>query len=232
MTEPWREIPVADDGTPLAADGVVPREVDGITVYSHAPLVPIDSLHPHPENPREGDVGAISESIRHNGFYGECIAQASTRAIAIGNHRWLAARALGMSQVPALLPDIDDDTALRWMLADNRASDLASYNEAQLADTLTRLQQDSDRALTGTLFSASDLDDLLALLNGVPWEGKSEPHEQVVGKVQDALRRERLSVDLDKPLFARFRAIVAPGDAERIALAVEAYEAQGSKAPE
>ena len=208
----------------MGVEAVEVREVDGIKVYSHAPLVRIDSLNPHPQNPREGDVGAITESIQHNGFYGECIVQEGTRYIAIGNHRWRAAKSIGMTEVPAILADIDDDTTLRWMLADNRASDLASYNEAALVETLTMLQKDSARALEGTLFSGDDLDDLLAILNGVPWEGKGEPHEQVVGRVQDQLRKERLSCDLDPALMQRFRTIPAPGDAERVAIAVEAWE--------
>jgi len=33
-------------------------------------LVPTADLTPHPSNPRNGDVGAISESIGANGFYG------------------------------------------------------------------------------------------------------------------------------------------------------------------
>jgi hypothetical protein len=32
-------------------------------------MVGVNSLHVHPANPRQGDVGAIFESIEHNGVY-------------------------------------------------------------------------------------------------------------------------------------------------------------------
>lgn len=51
----------------------------------------IESLEPHPANPREGDVGAIVESIRANGFYGAILGQKSKRRIIAGEHRWRAA---------------------------------------------------------------------------------------------------------------------------------------------
>lgn len=38
--------------------------------------LPVDALEPHPDNPRRGDVDAIAESIRHNGFFGAVLVQA------------------------------------------------------------------------------------------------------------------------------------------------------------
>jgi hypothetical protein len=75
--------------------------------------VPIGSLKPHPRNPRRGDVGAIQASIGHHGFYGAVVAQRSTRRILAGNHRWLAAQAAGLTEVPVAWVDVDDEQTQR-----------------------------------------------------------------------------------------------------------------------
>ena len=121
--------------------------------------VPIGQLAQHPRNPREGDVGAIVESIQHNGFYGAVVAQRSTGHVLAGNHRIKAAHDVGMKEVPVLWVDVDDETALRILLADNRTNDLASYNDESLADLLTELAE--SLGLEGTGYDGDDLDELL-----------------------------------------------------------------------
>jgi hypothetical protein len=143
-------------------------------------LVPIDSLNVHPRNARQGDVGAIHESITQNGFFGACLVQKSTRTIIAGNHRYMAAEAAGMDQVPVIWADVDDDRALRILLADNKTNDDASYDDAKLADILTELAALSD--LSGTGYNGDDLDrlisdlggDLGAAIGGLPSGDKSE----------------------------------------------------------
>ena len=122
--------------------------------------VPIDDLIRHPDNPRQGDIGAISASIEVNGWYGTVVAQSSTGRVLAGNHRIEAARHLGMTEVPVYWVDVDDATARRIMLADNRTNDLATYDDAVLAELLTALAEDDD--LFGSGYDGDDLDDLLA----------------------------------------------------------------------
>jgi len=43
--------------------------------------VHIDNIKPHPANPNDGDVAAIAESIRQNGFYGRVVVRDSTGKI-------------------------------------------------------------------------------------------------------------------------------------------------------
>ena len=126
--------------------------------------VAIDAVRPHPSNPRQGDIGAIHQSIDANGFYGAVIAQKATGHILAGNHRWQAARQAGATEVPVTWVDVDDDHALRILLADNRTNDLASYDDSALADVLKELQE-STGTLAGTGYDGDDLDDLLAELN-------------------------------------------------------------------
>ena len=116
----------------------------------------LTSLTPHPENPRRGDVGKIRDSIEASGFYGALLVQRSTGHVLAGNHRLLAARAEGLTSVPVIYLDVDDDAARRVLLADNRTADLATYDEGDLAALLTSLPD-----LTGTGYTSEDLAKLI-----------------------------------------------------------------------
>src|SRR5262245_54891000 len=112
-------------------------------------LVDVALLEEHPENPRRGDVEAIVTSIVKNGWHGALTVQRSTRRVVVGNHRLRAARQLGMSKVPVLWEDIDDDEARRKLVGDNRASEFGHWDEDALAEML-RVQSPED--LAGMLF--------------------------------------------------------------------------------
>lgn len=141
-------------------------------------LVPVHMLSAHPENPRQGDIGAIYESIQANGFFGTIVAQRSTGFILAGNHRFQAAIEAGISEVPVVWVDVDDDRALRILLADNRTNDLASYDEGALAELLKRVLSTTD-TLAGTGYEPEDLDDLLQRVEGSLPEPGDAPVEDV-----------------------------------------------------
>lgn len=124
-------------------------------------LVALGDLKPHPDNPRKGDTKAIAESIEENGFFGAVLAQKSRKRILAGEHRWKAAKARGEKQVPVIWLDVDDDRALKILLADNKTQDLASYDEAALLAVLDDLGADA-AALAGTGYSMDEYEDLLA----------------------------------------------------------------------
>ena len=119
----------------------------------------LDALLPHPMNPRKGNVDKIVESIKVNGFYGVIVAQKSTKYILAGNHRWQAARHLDLASVPVMWIDCTDAEAKRIMLADNRMSDLAGYNQDSLQDLLRSVVSDGD--LRGTGFDMKDIQTLI-----------------------------------------------------------------------
>jgi DNA modification methylase len=121
----------------------------------------IDELHTHPSNVRQGDVGAISESLEAHGQYRSIVYQQSTKRILAGNHTWKAAKALGWTHIAATPVICDDEQALRILLADNKANDLASYDEPELIQLLKQLA-DTDEGLLGTLFDGDELDLLIA----------------------------------------------------------------------
>lgn len=120
----------------------------------------ISDLTPHPKNPNLGDVGAIHTSIEANGFYGAILVQKSSGYILAGNHRVIAAEQAGAKQVPIMELDVDDDTALRILLADNRIAALAHNDDIQLAELLQEIAARED--LLGTGYDGDDLDQLLA----------------------------------------------------------------------
>jgi site-specific DNA-methyltransferase (adenine-specific) len=147
--------------------------------------VRIDELEPHPANPRQGDVGLIHSLIEENGWYGVIVAQRSSGRILAGNHRWKAAKAAGMSELPVAYLDVDDDRAERILLADNRSNDLASYDDHALADLLQTLTA-TDHGLLGTGYDGDDLDQLLHDLNGdQPTGPLADPEPSVPEQAQE-----------------------------------------------
>ena len=91
-----------------------------------------DHIKPHPDNARRGNVDAIRQSIQANGFFGSLVVQRSTGHILVGNHRFRAAQAEQLPEVPVMFIDCDDDEAKRILLADNRTSDLGVYDDELL----------------------------------------------------------------------------------------------------
>jgi len=123
--------------------------------------VRIDDVRPHPKNVRQGDIGAICESLQAHGQYRAIVAQRSTGLILAGNHTWKAAKQIGWRDIAVHFIDCDDDQAMRILLADNRANDLASYDDAALLEALQQIAV-SQQGLAGTLFDNDALDDLAA----------------------------------------------------------------------
>ena len=134
--------------------------------YELDPAVPIDHLRPHPENPNDGDVGAIVDSIQTVGFYGVVTAQKPRNGrkngrILAGEHRWRAAKAEGAESIPVSWLDVDDEEALRIVLGDNQIARLAMLDRAAQAAALEALTQTS-LGLAGTGTDGDDLDSILA----------------------------------------------------------------------
>ena len=126
-------------------------------INTRTKLVAVDSVHPHPDNPRVGNVDAITASILANGFYGTVIVREGTDDILAGTHRWKAAQQAGLSKIPVTYVDVDEATARRILLADNRTSDLGGYDDDALASLLGSVATD----LVGTGYTDADLNRLL-----------------------------------------------------------------------
>ena len=157
----------------------ITRKAKGV-VFRHGPLrriiprmaeirttttgrVPIDTVRPHPKNARQGDVGAICASIERFGFLGSILARQSDGAILAGAHRWQAAKALGLTEIPVSWIECDEAEALAIILADNRSHDLGSYDDARLAALLSETLDGDPEALEAAGYDGDDLAEMLAL---------------------------------------------------------------------
>ena len=134
------------------------------------------SVQPHPRNVNVGDVGAIYGSIEHNGFFGTLVVQRSTGHILVGAHRWLAAKQAGYAELPVTWVDVDDATALRIMLADNRTARLGHDDPPSLAALLQEIMVDAG-TLDGTGFDAGALDELLTDMGLAAGDAGDDPGE-------------------------------------------------------
>jgi ParB-like chromosome segregation protein Spo0J len=141
-------------------------------------LVSVDAVRPHPRNVNEGDRAAIRESLKENGFWGSLIVQRSTGYILAGKHRWEEATAAGYAELPVTYVDVDDATALRIMLADNRTGRLGADDDAALAALLQEIAADAG-TLAGTAF---DDDSLAVLLKSLEPPPPPPPPEEPGGK--------------------------------------------------
>jgi ParB-like chromosome segregation protein Spo0J len=176
-------------------------------------MVPVATLHTHPLNPRRGNVAVIAESVKTNGFYGAVVVQQSTNYILAGNHRYLAAIQEQADEIPVLWVDVSDEEAKRIILADNKTSDLADYDEQSLGAILAELVQ-TELGLTGTGYGSTEADEILASLAG-EWD------EDVVNRGHQ--KRENGSDAIERVVVHAPRSII--GDVKTaIAAAVESFD--------
>jgi ParB-like chromosome segregation protein Spo0J len=104
----------------------------------------VDSLHPDPLNPRQHNdkqVHQIANSIRIFGFNVPVLVDLHRNVIA-GHGRLLAAKLLGMTEVPTICLDHLSPHQLRaFMIADNKLSENSSWDDVLLAEQLKTLSE-------------------------------------------------------------------------------------------
>ncbi len=135
--------------------------------------VELNQIKTHPANPRRGDLEVIKQSISTNGFYGSVVVNKRTSHILAGNHRYMAAKALGYDKVPVTWIDVGEHEEKRILAADNRTSELGSYDETILTDLLKEL--DEEDMLEGTGYTDDDLESLMSELELMNDEESESP---------------------------------------------------------
>jgi len=132
--------------------------MEKVTVLRTA-LVPITSVTRHPENARKGDTARIEASLRAHGQYAPVVVHEPTGYIVKGNntHRVLA-DVMGRAEIMATFISCSEAQARAILVADNRSSDDATYDETGLLALLEQTERDGLLAATG--YSQADLDDL------------------------------------------------------------------------
>lgn len=134
----------------------------------HAPTLdvvtlPIAGLVVRDGNPRRSDVRAIADSLAAFGQYKPVVVNRRDSRVIAGRAVLAAAQSLGWESIAAAYVDVDDETARRIELRDNRCSDLATYDDAELLALLESLPD-----LEDTGWTSSDLAELAATLGDEP----------------------------------------------------------------
>ncbi len=203
----------------------------GIVTQRYEPAVPVGHIEPHPLNPHEAELEPIRGSIQDNGFYGAVIVQESTGHIVVGEHRWRSAIEEGADTIPVIYADVDDATAMRIMLADNRTSDLASYDITKQAAALQKLvEQRDEEALKAAGYSADEYASIVrgadSLIAEADEQGQASAKAAKPPGLKDAFTLVtvgRFKAHVEKNTFADWYAdlIVELGTEDHDALAAE-----------
>ncbi len=177
---------------------------------------PIEDLKPDSANPRRHtrkQVRQIAESIKAFGFNVPILIDRHGNIIA-GHGRWLACRELGFTEVPTLCLDhLTPAQARAFMIADNRLTEIAVWDDRLLAQQLKELTLvglDFDIEAIG--FAMGEIDLRIASLDD-PAGVEADPADVVpqipaapLSKLRDMwlLHRHRLLCGsaLDSALFA------------------------------
>ena len=112
----------------------------------------VKSLKHYPGNARKGNVPLLVESLKELGQFKPLVVWRKNRQVLAGNHTLKAARALGWETVDVVFVDVDDETALRINIADNRSNDVATYDLELLGKQLLMIKN-----LKGTGYSPDDV---------------------------------------------------------------------------
>ena len=138
------------------------------------------SLKPDPRNPRvhtDKQVRQIAKSIESFGFNVPILIDDQQMVIA-GHGRLQAARKLGWDTVPAIrLSHLTEAQRAAFLIADNRLTENASWDERMLGEQLKFLSElDLDFDLEAIGFEVPEIDLLIDGLSAVP---EAEPDDRV-----------------------------------------------------
>ena len=108
--------------------------------------IDVDRITPNPEQPRlamdEVSLEELASSIREHGVLQPILVRPLDDGefqLIAGERRWRASRAAGLGTIPALVEEIDDDTALEISIIENlQREDLSPLDEASMYDRMVR----------------------------------------------------------------------------------------------
>jgi ParB family transcriptional regulator, chromosome partitioning protein len=172
-------------------------------------LVPIDRIEPNPEQPRlaldEVTLEELAASIREHGVLQPILLRPIDDGrfqLIAGERRWRATRIAGLPTIPALVEDIDDDTALEISIIENlQREDISPLDEAAMYDRMIREHGYSIRRLADKLGKDKGyLENRLRLADAPPeiralvsLRKDTLSHAYELMKVEDPRKRRRLA---------------------------------------
>jgi ParB family transcriptional regulator, chromosome partitioning protein len=121
--------------------------------------IDVDRITPNPEQPRlvfdETSLEELAASIREHGVLQPILVRPLEDGefqLIAGERRWRASKAAGLPTIPALVEEIDDDTALEIAIIENlQREDLSPLDEASMYDRMVREHGYSVRRLAQKL---------------------------------------------------------------------------------
>jgi len=125
-------------------------------------LRPIDEVKPYQGNPRHNDaaIAPVAASLKEFGFRQPIVVDADG-VIVVGHTRWLAAKKLGLSEVPIHVADLTPTQARAYRITDNATAAIAQWDETLLPIELGELKTaDFDLKLLG--FDEEELSRLMS----------------------------------------------------------------------
>ncbi len=172
-------------------------------------IVAIDRIEPNPEQPRlafdEASLNELAASIREHGVLQPILVRpldALRYQLIAGERRWRASTIAGLTTIPALIEEIDDDTALEIAIIENlQREDLSPLDEAAMYDRMVREHGYSIRKLADKLGKDKGyLENRLRLADAPPEvralvsvRKDTISHAYELMKVEDPKKRRRLA---------------------------------------
>lgn len=166
-----------------------------VTFIGQKEINPWD-LTPHPENPNQGDVNAIAESLEQFGQYRSVVAT-TDNVILAGHHVVQAAKNIGMKLLRVDVVDADENSARRILLADNRLADLGPGPDME---RLLEVLMNIDGEFPGTGYDDHYLQMLEETLTGAPSLDDLEKEAGGPPEGDDFMQRVVLVVDSETML--------------------------------
>lgn len=141
----------------------------------------IDALVENPRNPNthpEEQIIRLMASLRVNGLYKPVLARRANRMLIAGHGIRQAAMRLGWTTLRVVFWDVDQVTADRTMLGDNRLGELSRPNQDRVAELLREIPEDD-------WLSVGFSDDEAAKLMSDLRDGEIQVYEVDAGIVHD-----------------------------------------------
>ncbi len=172
--------------------------------------VPIDRIEPNPDQPRtrfeQAALDELTASVREHGILQPVlirpIEDTNRYQLVAGERRWRAATAAGLATIPALIEELDDDTALEIAIIENlQREDLSPLEEAVMYDRMVKEHGYSIRRLAQKLGKDKGyLENRLRLADAPPEiqqlvsvRKDTISHAYELLKVEDPRKRRRLA---------------------------------------
>jgi len=122
-------------------------------------IIDVDRITPNPQQPRlafdQATLDELSASIKEHGVLQPILVRPLTDnefQLIAGERRWRASKLAGLATIPALVEDIDDDTALEIAIIENlQREDLSPLDEAAMFDRMVHEHGYSVRRLAQKL---------------------------------------------------------------------------------